>query len=82
MSEKFICGDCFSTFESEEIIERKRNYRGAILRFIVFLLLMIPIPNRRRKSKMKKKCDYCGSDFILPDTLQNREFLKPITKKN
>jgi hypothetical protein len=81
MSEKFICGDCLSSFEVEEYIAGSGR-GGAIMRLIIFLLLMVPIPRRKGGYKMKKKCDYCGSDFILPDTPQNREFLKPITKKN
>ena len=75
MSEKFICGDCFRSFESEEYV-KGTGRGGSIMRFIIFLLLMLPIPKRKSNYKLKKKCDYCGSDFILPDTPQNREFLK------
>lgn len=80
MSEKFICGDCLRSFEVEEYVEGSGRV-AAIIRFIIFLLLMVPIPRRKSGYKMKKKCDYCGSDFILPDTAQNREFLKPTKKK-
>lgn len=81
MSEKLICGDCLRSFESEEHFAGSGR-AASIMRVIIFLLLMVPIPKRKSQNKMKKKCDYCGSDFILPDTPQNREFLKPLTKKN
>ncbi len=79
MSERFICGDCHESFE---IDFGKRG--SALIEWILYVTLFIPGPiyGMWRKRKPKKKCDYCGSDFILPDTPQNREFLKPITKKH
>ncbi len=79
MLEKFICGDCQRSFEIETGI------RGsALIEAILWATLFIPGPiyGMWRRRKPKKRCDYCGSDFILPDIPQNREFLKPITKKN
>lgn len=79
MDEKFICGDCKRSFEINDV---KRG--SALIEWLLWLTLVIPAPFYAiwRRRKPKKKCDYCGSDFILPDTLQNREFLKPLTKKN
>ncbi len=81
MSEKLICGDCLHSFEDTQDLV-KNSIGKTIFKFIIFLLIMLPMPRSRKKYKMKKKCDYCGSDFILPDTPQNREFLRPIKKHN
>lgn len=81
MAERLICGDCLQSFEDRSDSEN-RGIGGAIIRFIIFLLVMVPLPRRNKKNRIKKKCDYCGSDFILPDTPQNREFLRPIKKHN
>ncbi|MDX2083657.1 MAG: hypothetical protein SFV53_06710 [Rickettsiales bacterium] len=77
MSERLICGDCK---KSSEI---KNNKRGsALIEFILWITLLIPAPIYAmwRKSKPKRICQNCGSDFLIPDTPQNREFIKPIQK--
>ncbi len=70
------CGH--SLFEEE-------NSKSSILRMIsgvLFFLLnlaLLGLPIFRRKksqNKQKRKCDYCDSDFIFPDTLENRQLLK------
>ncbi|NBV06192.1 MAG: hypothetical protein EBS06_03025 [Proteobacteria bacterium] len=78
MSERFICGDCQTAF----VIENKKR-GSALIEAILWATLFIlgPIYGMWRSGRPKKKCDYCGSNFILPDTPENREFLKPTSKK-
>lgn len=76
--EKFICGDCNS------VLEFDTAKRGS--KFVSILLwstLVIPglIYDIWRSRKVKKICYYCGSDFVFEDSLQAREFIKPIAKK-
>lgn len=77
--EEFICGDCNST------VVIKSGKKGS--RFVELLLwttLVIPgiFYSLWRCSKVKKQCYYCGSDFLLPKTLEAQEFLKEKTSKN
>lgn len=76
---KFICGDCNSVLEFDE------KPRGSkIIEIILWSTLVIPgfFYSLWRKGKKGKICYYCGGDFILPDSYESRELLKPITKKN
>jgi hypothetical protein len=73
MSESLICGNCNKSFEIET------GPRGsALIEAILWITLFIPgvLYGMWRRRKPKKKCDYCGSDFILPDSPANRKFLK------
>lgn len=78
MIRKFICGDCKATFNVST------SKRGSWL-IEVFLWTTLVIPGffytMWRKPRSKKICDYCNSTFILPDTYETQEFLKPIEKK-
>ncbi len=73
MINKIICGDCKSTFET------KSGKRGsAIIEMLLWSTLVIPgffYGLWRKGSKSPKHCSYCGSDFLLPDTRENREML-------
>lgn len=78
MSERLICGDCNKSFEIET------GPRGsALIEAILWITLFITgvLYGIWRRCKPKKQCDYCGSDFILPDGPANREFLKWSPKK-
>lgn len=53
--------------------------------FLLLNLALLGLPIFRRKKsakKQKKNCDYCGSDFLFPDTAQNRELVKSSITKN
>jgi hypothetical protein len=73
MTKKLICGDCKTTFE---IRTGKRG--SSIVEMFLWSTLIIPgffYGIWRKGSKPQKYCSYCGSDFLLPDTAQNREML-------
>ncbi len=78
--DRLICGVCKATFEV------KKDLRGS--RFIeLFLWITLVIPGFfytlwRKLGNRKKLCNYCGSNFILPDSYESRELLKPIEKNN
>lgn len=74
MTDRFICGDCHTGFEVEA---GKRG--SALIEAILWATLFIPGPiyGMWRRRKPKKICKRCGSDFILPDNHESREFLKP-----
>ena len=76
--EKYICGDCNSVLEFEKT---KRGSR--IIEMILWSTLVIPgfFYSMWRNSKKKKLCYYCDSDFVMPDSLEARQMLKPIAKK-
>lgn len=90
MTEKLFCFNCGKDFLDEEIVEESsavlsvvKMIGRAILLIINLVLLGLPIM-RRKKSvvRKKKKCDYCDSDLIFPDTIQNREFAESLSNKN
>ena len=79
MTERLICGDCKATFEVET------GKRGSgFVEMLLWTTLVIPgfFYGLWRKRKPKKFCDYCGSSFLLPDTYQTHDMLKPMEKKN
>lgn len=79
-TERLICGDCKATFEVEN---KKISIFGSLFSLIAAIVTFGLFFPRLRKRKFKKKnCDYCGSNFLLPDTFESRELLNPIIKKN
>jgi hypothetical protein len=79
-TEKLICGDCKATFEVET---GKRG--SAIIEAFLWSTLVIPgiFYSMWRKTKPKKYCDYCGSNFLIPaDSPYAAKLLKPIEKKS
>ena len=77
MTERLICGDCKATFKVET---EKRG--SALIEKLLWITLVIPgfFYGLWRQPKPKKSCDYCGSTFLLPDTYQSHEMLKPLEK--
>lgn len=78
-TERLVCGDCKATFE---VSTEPRG--SAIIEKLLWVTLVVPgfIYGMWRKAKPKKSCDYCGSTFLLPDSHQTHELLKPIEKVN
>ncbi len=72
MTKKIICGDCKTAFE---IRTGKRG--SAIIEMLLWSTLVIPgfFYGVWRKRKPQKYCSYCGSDFLIPDTKENREMI-------
>ena len=67
LNEKLICGDCkgFTTF---------KNKRGSgVVEVILWLTLFVPgiFYSFWRRSPVKKICQYCESDFLLPPEMTN-----------
>jgi hypothetical protein len=77
-TEKLICGDCKGT----NIFQTKRG--SAIIEKLLFVTLFFPgiIYGMWRNHKPKRFCQYCDSEFLLPDSYETREMLKPIEKKH
>ena len=76
--EKLICGECKATFEVEV------GKRGSAIIEMVLWTWILPgmIYHFWRKTKPKKTCDYCGSNFLIPaDSPYVSSLLKPIEKK-
>lgn len=87
MTEKLLCMDCGRTSFEEDSSGSSvlSKFIGAF--FFILRLALLGLPFFRRKKsnkKSKKNCDYCGSNFLFPDSAENRELLKsfkPTTKK-
>ena len=73
MKEEFICGDC------KGITEFQKGKRGSrLVEFILWSTLVVPgiFYSIWRLREAKKKCYYCGGDFLLPKSLETQEFLQ------
>lgn len=69
--------------DESQIGSAAKSVGRAVLLILNIALLGIPIMRRKKSTvKKKKKCDYCDSDLIFPDTPQNREFSKSFTHKH
>lgn len=77
-TEKLICGDC------KGITYLRTNKRGsAFIEKILFWALFFPgiFYGIWRNLKPKRICQYCGSEFLLPnDSTYAQDLLKSITK--
>lgn len=78
--EKLICGDCKATFEvGENKIAIFRTAFSFLLAIVTFGMIF---PRIKRGKTNKKSCDYCGSTFLLPDTIESRQLINTPLKKN
>jgi hypothetical protein len=67
--EKLICGDC------KGVTEFRLGKRGsALTERILWVTLFFPgiFYSIWRNKKQEKICQYCGSDFMLPQDLSNK----------
>ncbi len=78
-TEKFICGDC------KGITELRKGKRGSsFVEAFLWTILFFPgiFYSIWRRGSVKKICQYCGSNFLLPaNSPYIQELLEPITKK-
>jgi len=72
-TQRLICGDCKATFEIEKGLRGSR-----LVEWFLWVTLVIPgffYTLWRKSPQRKKNCDYCGSDFILPDSPEARAMI-------
>jgi len=70
-TEKLICGDC------KGVTTFRKGKRGSYLvESLLWFLLLFPgiFYSIWRRKQSKKICQYCGSNFLLPNDLPNKIF--------
>lgn len=77
-TENFICGEC------KGISDIRSGKRGsALISTILWSGFIIPglLYSLWCRRKQPKICNYCGSDFLLPDTASSHKMLQMGIKK-